>query len=52
MKLPFTKMNGLGNDFMVVEWPAGRPPPDADLIRRWADRRPRGRLRPAAAHHG
>ena len=39
MKLPFTKMNGLGNDFMVVEWPAGRPPPDADLIRRWADRR-------------
>jgi diaminopimelate epimerase len=39
MKLPFTKMNGLGNDFMVVEWPAGRPPPDAQLIRRWADRR-------------
>jgi diaminopimelate epimerase len=39
MKLPFTKMNGLGNDFMVVEWPAGRPPPDAELIRRWADRR-------------
>ena len=39
MKLPFTKMNGLGNDFMVVEWPAGRPPPEAELIRRWADRR-------------
>jgi diaminopimelate epimerase len=39
MKLPFTKMNGLGNDFMVVEWPADRPPPDAQLIRRWADRR-------------
>jgi diaminopimelate epimerase len=39
MKLPFTKMNGLGNDFMVVEWPADRPPPDAELIRRWADRR-------------
>jgi diaminopimelate epimerase len=39
MKLPFTKMNGLGNDFMVVEWPADRPPPAADLIRRWADRR-------------
>ena len=39
MKLAFTKMNGLGNDFMVVEWPAGRPPPDAQLIRRWADRR-------------
>jgi diaminopimelate epimerase len=39
MKLPFTKMNGLGNDFMVVEWPRDRPPPDAELIRRWADRR-------------
>ena len=39
MKLAFTKMNGLGNDFMVVEWPTGRPPPDAELIRRWADRR-------------
>jgi diaminopimelate epimerase len=39
MKLPFTKMNGLGNDFMVVEWPSGRPPPQPDLIRRWADRR-------------
>jgi diaminopimelate epimerase len=39
MKLPFTKMNGLGNDFMVVEWPADRPPPDGELIRRWADRR-------------
>jgi diaminopimelate epimerase len=39
MKLPFTKMNGLGNDFMVVEWPKDRPPPDAELIRRWSDRR-------------
>ncbi len=39
MKLPFTKMNGLGNDFMVVEWPAERPPPAPELIRRWADRR-------------
>jgi diaminopimelate epimerase len=39
MKLAFTKMNGLGNDFMVVEWPADRPPPEADVIRRWADRR-------------
>ena len=39
MKLAFTKMNGLGNDFMVVEWPADRAPPPADLIRRWADRR-------------
>jgi diaminopimelate epimerase len=39
MKLAFTKMNGLGNDFMVVEWPAGRAPPPAELVRRWADRR-------------
>jgi diaminopimelate epimerase len=39
MKLPFTKMNGVGNDFMVVEWPADRPAPDAEVIRRWADRR-------------
>jgi diaminopimelate epimerase len=39
MKLQFTKMNGLGNDFMVVEWPAGRAAPDAELVRRWADRR-------------
>ncbi len=39
MKLAFTKMNGLGNDFMVVEWPADRAPPNAELIRQWADRR-------------
>lgn len=39
MKLAFTKMNGLGNDFMVVDWPKDRPPPDAELVRRWADRR-------------
>jgi diaminopimelate epimerase len=39
MKLPFTKMNGLGNDFMVVEWPLDKPPPGPELIRRWADRR-------------
>jgi diaminopimelate epimerase len=39
MKLPFTKMNGLGNDFMVVEWPNDRPLPSPELIRRWADRR-------------
>ena len=39
MKLDFTKMNGLGNDFMVVEWPAGMPAPDAELVRRWSDRR-------------
>ena len=39
MKLAFTKMNGLGNDFMVVEWPADVPPPEPALVRRWADRR-------------
>src|SRR5215467_7901937 len=39
MKLNFVKMNGLGNDFMVVEWPRGRAAPDAALVRRWADRR-------------
>ena len=39
MKLAFTKMNGLGNDFMVVDWPRGRPPPPAELVRQWADRR-------------
>jgi diaminopimelate epimerase len=39
MKIRFTKMNGLGNDFMVVEWPSDRPPPAAEQIRRWADRR-------------
>src|SRR5215831_2165344 len=39
MKLRFVKMNGLGNDFMVVEWPKGRAAPDAELVRRWGDRR-------------
>jgi len=39
MKLAFTKMNGLGNDIMVVEWPKGRPPPTPELVRHWGDRR-------------
>ena len=39
MKLRFVKMNGLGNDFMVVEWPEGLAAPDAELVRRWSDRR-------------
>jgi diaminopimelate epimerase len=39
MKLAFTKMNGLGNDVMVVEWPKGRPLPSAELVRQWGDRR-------------
>lgn len=39
MQVRFAKMHGLGNDFMVADWPAEAPPPDADLVRRWADRR-------------
>jgi diaminopimelate epimerase len=39
MELKFSKMHGLGNDFMVVEWPRALPLPTADLVRRWADRR-------------
>ena len=39
MQLNFRKMNGLGNDFMVVEWPAGVPMPKPETIQRWADRR-------------
>lgn len=39
MKLAFTKMNGLGNDVMVVEWPLDRPPPTPELVRRLGDRR-------------
>ncbi len=39
MQIRFAKMHGLGNDFMVVRWPAGVPVPEADLVRRWADRR-------------
>ena len=39
MRIEFTKMHGLGNDFMVVEWPVGRPPPAPDTVRLWGDRR-------------
>jgi diaminopimelate epimerase len=39
MQLAFTKMHGLGNDFMVMRWPAHEPVPDAELVRRWGDRR-------------
>jgi diaminopimelate epimerase len=39
MKLAFTKMNGLGNDVMVVDWPSERAPPSAELVRRLSDRR-------------
>jgi diaminopimelate epimerase len=39
MKLAFTKMNGLGNDFMVLPWPSAHAPPAPELVRLWADRR-------------
>jgi diaminopimelate epimerase len=39
MQVPFVKMHGLGNDFMVVEWPEGVREPDPERVRRWADRR-------------
>jgi len=35
---PFRKMNGLGNDFLVVDARAGPVRPDPDVIRRLADR--------------
>jgi diaminopimelate epimerase len=38
-KIKFTKMNGLGNDFMVVEWPTDRAAPAPEVVRRWSDRR-------------
>jgi diaminopimelate epimerase len=37
MNVPFTKMHGLGNDFMIVHTEAA--PPAAGRIRAWADRR-------------
>lgn len=39
MPVRFVKMEGLGNDFMVVEWPVDRAAPEPALVRRWADRR-------------
>lgn len=39
MRLKFVKMHGIGNDFMVAEWPADRPPPAPELVRAWGDRR-------------
>jgi diaminopimelate epimerase len=39
MQLKFRKMHGLGNDFMVVDWPAGRPPPEPAMVRTLGDRR-------------
>jgi diaminopimelate epimerase len=39
MKLAFTKMNGAGNDVMVLPWPSKHVPPGPDVVRRWGDRR-------------
>ena len=39
MELAFAKMHGAGNDFMVARWPDGPGLPDADTVRRWANRR-------------
>lgn len=39
MELNFTKMHGLGNDFVVVRWPDGAMDPDEQTIRRLGDRR-------------
>lgn len=36
--LKFTKMHGLGNDFMVIDGISQRFEPQTDLIRAWADR--------------
>jgi diaminopimelate epimerase len=38
MKIVFTKMHGLGNDFLIVEAPTGGARPDAAQWRRLADR--------------
>jgi diaminopimelate epimerase len=39
MRLSFTKMQGLGNDFIVFDAPAGTELPSAEVFRRLADRR-------------
>jgi diaminopimelate epimerase len=38
MRINFTKMHGVGNDFIVFEVPAGAPLPDAAQLRQLADR--------------
>ncbi len=38
MRINFTKMHGAGNDFIVFEAPPGAPLPDANQLRRLADR--------------
>jgi diaminopimelate epimerase len=39
MDISFTKMHGLGNDFMVVRWPEDLPMPTAEQVREWANLR-------------
>ena len=39
MDISFTKMHGLGNDFMVVRWPDDLPIPSPERVRAWGDRR-------------
>jgi len=39
MQLKFVKMHGIGNDFMLVEWPPDRPAPSPERIRALGDRR-------------
>ncbi len=39
MKLRFTKMHGLGNDFMIVDLVTQRGDPTPEQIRNWGDRR-------------
>ncbi|HEU0277659.1 MAG TPA: diaminopimelate epimerase [Rhodanobacteraceae bacterium] len=38
MGLPFTKMHGIGNDFVVIDARRGGPVPDAETIHAMADR--------------
>lgn len=38
MELTFSKMHGLGNDFVVVDWPVGQARPAPAQVRAWADR--------------
>ena len=39
MQLEFAKMHGVGNDVVVMRWPAATPVPSGDLVRTWGDRR-------------
>lgn len=38
MLIEFQKMHGLGNDFMLAEWPQDRAAPSPQIIARWAHR--------------